>query len=182
MSKEVVRETYFRYSKTERMAGTFSLTKPEYALITFWRWFVPVVIQKRRFMRIVEVDRVSFVRLKARCQFDAAGEICVNCSGAHRRELNDCYQPDTLSCRYKVVQSLIEQAYFRRSSPPDSVNDFLDRLRLDECPCLADDGDLDRIPHPIFEVIITLFSRACNESRIRAGIHWPTGGQDQREL
>jgi hypothetical protein len=77
------------YSRTERIAGTFKLLK----LRTWSLWGLrnaPVVIKHRRFMRVIEMNRIAFIGL----QTMLAIKIALSAVRLHRRGSNDYSVPD----------------------------------------------------------------------------------------
>ncbi len=68
------------------------------------------------------------------------------------------------------------------NSPPDAVNNSLTRRALDEPLRLTQDGHLNRVPDPIFQVIIVLFASTRQKPRWCAGVDGPSRGQYKRKL
>ena len=66
--------------------------------------------------------------------------------------------------------------------PPNGINDFLARRTLDETFGSADDSQLDSIANGLFDIIISFFPRAFEDTWIASDVDWPTGGDRQGKV
>ena len=66
--------------------------------------------------------------------------------------------------------------------PPNGINDSLARRTLNEAFGLADDGQLDGVANGLFDVVISFFPRAFEDTWIASYVDRPTGGDRQGEV
>lgn len=150
---------------------------------------VPVVVEKRCPVRVVEVYGRPFVRLRRQIGCMSVyefSELLAATGKIHTSERID----RLLSAWYTILPLphgrkpglRCARSTAKRVLPPNAINDLLTRRALDEALRLADYRDLNRVSHALLEVVVALLPCALEQLGVRAGVDLPARREREREL